>query len=131
MFEATPAYSGFSVDDPDAARNFYSETLGIKVSRIEMQGMPETFWPMRLDIAGSNGVMIYAKPDHRPATFTVLNFPVEDVEATVDALTARGVRFERYEGDIETDAKGIHRSMGVTIAWFRDPAGNVLSVVNG
>ena len=128
MLDTTHAYSSFSVDDREAARRFYSETLGIRASLIDMQDMPQAHWPLRLELA--NGVMIYSKPDHQPATFTVLNFPVDNVEATVDALSVRGVHFEQYQGDIETDAKGIHRSMGVTIAWFRDPAGNVLSVVS-
>jgi len=117
------AFSGFSVDDVPKAKEFYSGTLGVKVS--EENGM------LTLHLAGATTVLVYPKADHKPATFTVLNFPVDDVEATVDALAAAGVRFERYEGtDIETDAKGIFRGGGPLIAWFTDPAGNVLSVID-
>jgi catechol 2,3-dioxygenase-like lactoylglutathione lyase family enzyme len=116
------AFSGFSVDDVPAARTFYADTLGLAVT--EADGM------LTLDLAGGGRVLVYPKEDHAPATFTVLNFPVPDVEAAVDALAARGVRFERYEGTpIETDARGIFRGGGPLIAWFTDPAGNVLSVL--
>lgn len=122
MFENTKAFSGFSVDDVSKAKQFYGDTLGLKVS--EDNGM------LTLHIAGARNTLLYPKPDHTPASFTVLNFPVDNVETAVDELSARGVRFERYEGtDIETDEKGIFRGAGPLIAWFKDPAGNVLSVI--
>jgi catechol 2,3-dioxygenase-like lactoylglutathione lyase family enzyme len=122
MFANTKAFSGFSVDDVSRARQFYGETLGIEVS--EDNGI------LTLRIAGDRETIVYPKADHEPATFTILNFPVDDVEAAVDALTGRGVRFEHYEGtDVETDAKGVFRKGGPLIAWFKDPAGNVLSVI--
>jgi catechol 2,3-dioxygenase-like lactoylglutathione lyase family enzyme len=122
MFESTKAFSGFSVDDVPRARQFYGDTLGLSVS--EEQDM------LTLHVAGGNDVLVYPKADHEPASFTILNFPVEDVEAAVDALTERGVRFERYEGTaLETDEKGVFRGGGPPIAWFKDPAGNVLSVI--
>ncbi|MCT2586102.1 VOC family protein [Actinophytocola gossypii] len=118
MFTFTSAFSGFSVDDTDAAKRFYGETLGVRVS--EENGM------LTLHLPGGRDTLIYPKPDHTPAAYTTLNFAVEDVEAAVDALTAAGVEFEHYDG---TDDKGIFREVGPTIAWFRDPAGNVLSVI--
>jgi catechol 2,3-dioxygenase-like lactoylglutathione lyase family enzyme len=118
MFEHTKAFSGFSVDDIPKARQFYGETLGLRVS--EENGM------LHLHIAGDRDTLVYPKEDHTPAAFTILNFPVGDVEATVDELTARGVEFEKYEW---VDAKGINRQGGPLIAWFKDPAGNVLSVL--
>ena len=118
----SPAYSGFSVDDLDAARRFYEEVLGLRTSALGMDGL------MRLELGGGGFVLVYAKADHTPATFTVLNFPVPDVEKAVDELTARGVRFKRYE-DPPTDEKGIMRAGGPLIAWFTDPAGNVFSVI--
>ena len=122
MFENTKAFSGFSVDDVSKAKQFYGETLGLKVS--EDNGM------LTLHIAGARNTLVYPKPNHTPASFTVLNFPVDNVETAVDELSARGVRFESYEGtDIETDEKGIFRGAGPLIAWFKDPAGNVLSVI--
>jgi catechol 2,3-dioxygenase-like lactoylglutathione lyase family enzyme len=120
MFEHTKAFSGFSVNDIAKARQFYGETLGLRVS--EENGL------LQLHIAGDRDVLVYPKEDHTPATFTILNFPVEDVEAAVDQLAARGVRFERYEG-FEQDDKGIFRGGGPPIAWFKDPAGNILSVL--
>ncbi|HYH45548.1 MAG TPA: VOC family protein [Thermoanaerobaculia bacterium] len=123
MFKNTHAYSGFSVDDIAAAKRFYGETLGLEVSDEEM-GL------LALKIAGGTTILVYPKPNHTPATFTILNFPVGDVEKAVDELTRRGVRFEHYEGDIQTDEKGISRGNGgPTIAWFKDPAGNILSVL--
>jgi catechol 2,3-dioxygenase-like lactoylglutathione lyase family enzyme len=117
-----PAFSGFSVDDVPTAHGFYAETLGLRVT--EGNGM------LTLHLAGGGRVLMYPKDDHVPATFTVLNFPVPDVEAAVDWLVGRGVRFEHYEGTpIETDARGIFRGGGPLIAWFTDPAGNVLSVL--
>jgi catechol 2,3-dioxygenase-like lactoylglutathione lyase family enzyme len=122
MLAQSAAFSGFSVDDVPAARAFYADTLGLEVT--EENGM------LTLHLAGDRPVIVYPKPDHQPATFTILNFPVPDVEAAVDGLTARGVVFERYEGtEIETDAKGVFRGGGPLIAWFTDPAGNVLSVI--
>jgi catechol 2,3-dioxygenase-like lactoylglutathione lyase family enzyme len=122
MFENTKAFSGFSVDDVPRAKQFYGETLGLRVSE---QGDL-----LFLHIAGDRETLIYPKDDHTPASFTILNFPVEDIEAAVDALAERGVSFERYAGtELETDDKGIFRGGGPLIAWFKDPAGNVLSVI--
>lgn len=120
MLGSAKAYSGFSVDDVPAAKRFYGETLGLKVS--EANGM------LTLHIQGGGDILVYPKPDHTPATFTILNFPVEDIDATVDELTKRGIRFQRYEG-AQQDERGIHREFGPPIAWFTDPAGNVLSVI--
>ncbi len=120
MFENTKAVSGFSVDDVPKAENFYGETLGLRVS--EEYGM---LW---LHIAGERDILVYPKPDHTPASYTILNFPVDDIEEAVDELADRGVRFERY-GDSEQDEKGIYHGGGPLIAWFKDPAGNVLSVI--
>ncbi|WP_280495858.1 VOC family protein [Nocardia asiatica] len=120
MLTDSSAFSGFSVDDVGAAKTFYAETLELRVA--EENGM------LQLHLGGGGTVLVYPKPDHTPATFTVLNFPVSDIEAAVDELTRRGVRFERY-GFAEQDEKGIHRGGGPLIAWFTDPAGNVLSVL--
>ncbi len=120
----TKAFSGFSVDDLQRAKTFYGQTLGLNVH--EQQ---EPMAMLTLNLATGGAVLIYPKDDHTPASFTILNFPVEDIEQAVDELTARGVTFEHYEGDIETDAKGIMRGGGPLIAWFKDPAGNVLSVL--
>ena len=117
------AFTGFSVDDLGRAKQFYGEVLGLPVS----EEMKDT---LELNLAGGAKVFLYQKPNHAPATYTVLNFPVEDVDAAVDELGKRGVRFERYEDpQIRTDEKGIHRG-GPVIAWFKDPAGNILSVLN-
>ena len=121
MFANTPAFSGFAVDDIDAARTFYGDTLGLSVEDGPM-GI------LTLQLAGDRPTMIYPKPDFSPATYTILNFQVEDVGAAVDELTARGVEMERYEG-FEQDEKGIARGQGPDIAWFKDPAGNILSVL--
>jgi predicted enzyme related to lactoylglutathione lyase len=122
MFRNTKAFSGFSVDDVTRAKKFYGETLGLRVS--------EENGSLTLHIAGDRDILVYPKPEHTPASFTILNFPVDDIEAAVSALAERGVRFERYEGtDIETDERGIFRGGGPLIAWFKDPAGNVLSVI--
>ena len=123
MFENTKAFSGFSVNDVPRAKEFYGETLGLKVS--EENGM------LTLHIAGGRDTLVYPKgADHTPASFTILNFPVEDVEKAVDDLTERGIVFERYPGaETEADEKGIFRGGGPLIAWFKDPAGNVLSVI--
>jgi catechol 2,3-dioxygenase-like lactoylglutathione lyase family enzyme len=118
----SPAFSGFSVDDLDRARRFYEETLGLRLTDEAMPGVA------RLHLGGGAHVLVYAKPDHTPATFTVLNFPVPDVEKAVDELAERGVEFLRYDNP-PTDDKGIMRAGGPLIAWFTDPAGNVLSVI--
>jgi catechol 2,3-dioxygenase-like lactoylglutathione lyase family enzyme len=120
MFKNTKAFSGFSVDDLQKAKQFYGETLGLEVS--ENMGL-------ELHIAGGNNIFVYPKPNHIPATFTILNFLVDNIEKAVEELTKKGVIFEKYEGDIKTDEKGIHRGEGPTIAWFKDPAGNILSVL--
>jgi catechol 2,3-dioxygenase-like lactoylglutathione lyase family enzyme len=120
MFEDTKAFSGFAVDDIDKARAFYGETLGLKTS--DQHGL------LFLHIAGDRDTLAYPKPGHTPADYTILNFPVDDIEAAVDELTARGVSFERYDG-MPQDERGIMREGGPYIAWFRDPAGNVLSVL--
>jgi predicted enzyme related to lactoylglutathione lyase len=121
MFADTKAFSGFAVDDIDAAKRFYGETLGLKVTDGPM-GI------LNLELAGDRPTMIYPKPDFEPATYTILNFPVDDVDAAVDELTSRGVEMERYDG-FDQDDKGIMRDNGPTIAWFKDPAGNILAVL--
>ena len=122
MFKDTKAFSTFSVSDLEKARAFYEQTLGLDVAK-----MPEG---LQLKLAGGGKVFIYPKPNHTPATFTVLNFPVDDIEPAVDELAKRGVHFEHYEGELKTDEKGIHRGpKGPIIAWFKDPAGNILSVL--
>jgi catechol 2,3-dioxygenase-like lactoylglutathione lyase family enzyme len=121
MFKDTKAFSTFAVDDVPRAKEFYGGTLGLDVSD-EMGGLA-------LELAGGTQIFVYPKEKHTPAEFTVLNFPVDDVEAAVDRLTEAGVRFEQYEGELQTDEKGIFRGEGPEIAWFRNPAGNILSVV--
>jgi catechol 2,3-dioxygenase-like lactoylglutathione lyase family enzyme len=122
MLKESKAFSGFSVPDTAAARAFYADTLGLEVS--EANGI------LTLHLGGGHRAIAYPKRDHQPASFTVLNFPVSDIEATVDELTARGVSFEKYAGTpTETDEKGIFRKGGPLIAWFTDPAGNVFSVI--
>jgi len=123
MLENSKAYSGFAVDDPQKAKDFYGETLGLNASFLD-----EDNELLQLDLGGDRPVLIYKKPDFTPATYTILNFPVEDVEKAVDQLTAKGVSFERYEG-FDQDEKGIDRSGPAGgIAWFKDPAGNILAV---
>jgi predicted enzyme related to lactoylglutathione lyase len=123
MFRASNAFSGFSVNDVPAAMTFYGDTLGLKVS--EDHGI------MTIRLSNGGSVIAYPKQNHEPASFTILNFPVPDVDKAVDALTGKGVAFERYDtGDIKTDDKGIMRGNGPTIAWFKDPAGNILSVID-
>jgi catechol 2,3-dioxygenase-like lactoylglutathione lyase family enzyme len=123
MLENAQAFHGFAVDDLKKAQEFYGETLGLKTTVLD-----EDNGLLSLHLDGTRDTLIYLKPDHMPATYTILNFPVEDVEGTVDELTARGVSFERYD-DFEQDEKGIARGNGPDIAWFRDPAGNILSVL--
>jgi catechol 2,3-dioxygenase-like lactoylglutathione lyase family enzyme len=120
MLANAKAFSGFAVDDLGRAREFYGDTLGLEVS--EEHGL------LTLHLSDDRPTLIYLKPDFVPATYTILNFPVEDVDRAVDELAARGVRFERYEG-FEQDEKGIFREEGPDIAWFTDPAGNILSVL--
>jgi len=126
MFRDTKAFSGFSVNDLQKAKEFYGQVLGLNVADAPM-GL------LQLNIAGGTVILIYPKPNHTPANFTILNFPVDNIEAAVDELTKRGVRFEQYDNpDLKTDKKGIHRGdVGPKIAWFKDPAGNILSVLEG
>ncbi len=122
MLSESKAFSGFSVPDTEAARAFYTDQLGLEVT--EQNGI------LRLELGGGHHAIAYPKPNHQPAGFTVLNFPVADIEAMVGELTARGVEFEKYEGtQMATDEKGIFRKGGPLIAWFTDPAGNVFSVI--
>jgi catechol 2,3-dioxygenase-like lactoylglutathione lyase family enzyme len=120
MFTNTKAFSGFAVDDIEKAREFYANTLGLEVTEENGQ--------LTLHIAGDRPTFVYPRPGHTPAEYTILNFPVDDIDKAVDELTARGVEFERYEG-FDQDDKGIMRDQGPQIAWFKDPAGNVLSVI--
>ena len=122
MFTDSKAFSGFSVDDLRKAKEFYGQTLGLEINE-----MPEG---LQLSVSGGGKIFIYPKPNHKPATFTILNFPVDDVEQAVDELAKRGVGFEHYnQGELKTDEKGIARGAGPKIAWFKDPAGNILSVL--
>jgi catechol 2,3-dioxygenase-like lactoylglutathione lyase family enzyme len=120
MFGTTKAFSGFAVDDLEAARKFYGETLGLDTS--------EQYGLLTLHLAGGRDTLVYPKPDHVPATYTILNFQVDDIDAAVDELAGRGVSLERYDG-MGQDAKGINRAGGPYIAWFKDPAGNILAVL--
>jgi catechol 2,3-dioxygenase-like lactoylglutathione lyase family enzyme len=120
MFAETRAFSGFAVDDVAKAREFYGGTLGIETS--EEHGI------LTLHLAGERDTIVYPKPGHTPADYTILNFPVDDIDQAVDELAARGVRFEHYDG-LGQDEKGVNRAGGPFIAWFRDPAGNILSVL--
>ncbi len=123
MFRNTKAFSGFSVDNIEKARHFYGQTLNLEVSENSM-GILE------LHIAGGHSILIYPKPNHTPATFTILNFPVENIEEAVSKLKRLGVAFESYhEKDLTTDEDNIFRGGGPSIAWFKDPAGNILSVL--
>jgi catechol 2,3-dioxygenase-like lactoylglutathione lyase family enzyme len=122
MFKDTHAFSGFSTNDIPKAKEFYTQTLGLEVT--EENGM------LTLHLAGGGNVLIYPKDNHEPATFTLLNFPVKDVDNAVDGLTRAGVQLERYEGS-DQDERGISRGVGPAIAWFKDPAGNILSVLEG
>jgi catechol 2,3-dioxygenase-like lactoylglutathione lyase family enzyme len=120
LFADTKAYSGLAVDDMRKAREFYAETLGLRTS--------EEYGLMWLHLAGGRDTLVYEQPDPTPASSTILNFEVDDIDKAVDALAARGVRFERYDG-VEQDEKGVFREEGPYIAWFMDPSGNVLSVL--
>jgi catechol 2,3-dioxygenase-like lactoylglutathione lyase family enzyme len=122
MLTDSKGFSGFSVNDVSQARTFYADTLGLRVS--EDNGM------LTLHLAGDRDILVYPKDDHTPASFTILNFPVNDVEAAVDELINRGVSFERYpDMEADMDEKGVFHGGGPLIAWFTDPAGNVLSVI--
>lgn len=122
IFKDAKAFSSFSVNDLEQAKEFYGETLGLKVTEME-EGL-------ELNLAGGNTVFLYPKPNHTPASFTVLNFPVKDIDTAVDEMTTLGLRLEEYDlPDLKTDKKGIMRGNGPQIAWFKDPAGNILSVV--
>lgn len=120
MFKKTKAFSGFSVDDISAARFFYSKVLGLDVA--DDHGL------LRLHLGGGGEVLLYPKENHQPATYTVLNFQVDDIETAIDKLVNDGVEFEHYK-DMPQDKKGIFREQGPPIAWFKDPAGNILSVL--
>ena len=120
MLADSPAFSGFAVDDVPRAKAFYEGTLGLRTS--EEHGL------LTLHLAGDRPTLVYPKPDHAPAAYTILNFPVDDIDRAVDGLAERGVRFERYDG-MPQDEKGVMREDGPFIAWFTDPAGNILSVL--
>ena len=123
MFKFKNAFSGFAVNDIQKAKEFYEKTLGVNVSEEEM-GL------LSLKLSDNTTVMIYPKPDHTPATFTILNFAVDDIDTAVDELVKSGVKFEHYnEKDLKTDDKGIMRGNGPDIAWFKDPSGNILSIL--
>jgi predicted enzyme related to lactoylglutathione lyase len=123
MLTESKAYSGFAVDDIGKARDFYEETLGLRTEMLDEQnGL------LSLHLAGGRDTLVYRKPDFEPATYTILNFQVDDIDEAVDGLASRGVTFERYEG-FDQDDKGIARGNGPNIAWFKDPAGNILSVL--
>ena len=122
MLENSEAFSGFAAPDLGQAKQFYGETLGLKVTELEEGNL------LQLEIAGGRNVLLYVKPDHAPGNYTILNFPVDDIDAVVDGLTERGVQFERYD-DFDQDEKGIFRGEGPLIAWFKDPFGNILSVI--
>jgi predicted enzyme related to lactoylglutathione lyase len=123
MLAESKAFNGFAVDDIEQARAFYAETLGIDAEMVD--GGPGL---MVLHIAGDRDTFVYGKSDFEPATYTILNFPVDDIDSAVDELAARGVNFARYDG-IDQDEKGIARGPGPMIAWFKDPAGNILAVL--
>jgi catechol 2,3-dioxygenase-like lactoylglutathione lyase family enzyme len=122
MLHHAPAFASFSVNDLAETKAFYHNILGLEVTQ-------EDFGVLHVQTQGNNPLMLYPKDDHEPATYTVLNFRVENIEETVDALIAKGVTFEQYEGEIQTDEKGISRNEWVTMAWFKDPSGNILSLL--
>ena len=122
MFKKTRAFSSFSVDDLERAHEFYRDVLGLEVSDEQMG--------LELRLATGGLIFIYPKSDHTPATFTILNFPVDDIEAAVDELLGKGIQFEIYEeGNLKTNSRGIFASHGRKLAWFKDPSGNFLSLV--
>ncbi len=121
MFRNTETFSSFSTNDLKAAKQFYGDKLGLNVT--------ESAQGLAVKLAGGGDVFIYPKPNHTAASFTVLNFKVDNIDKAVDDLAAAGIKFEQYEGEIKTDEKGIHRNGGPQIAWFKDPAGNILSVL--
>jgi len=125
MLAESRAFSGFAVDDLAKAHEFYAGTLGLDAELVD--GGPGL---MTIHLAGGRDTLVYLKPDFEPATYTILNFPVEDIDSAVDELAAVGVEFERYDGT-EQDEKGIARGPGPMIAWFKDPAGNILAVLQG
>jgi len=120
MFANTTAFSGFAVGDLEAAKKFYGETLGLRTS--------EQYGLLTLHLAGDRDTLVYPKPDHVPASYTILNFQVDDIDAAVDELVRRGISLEKYDG-MGQDEKGINRAGGPYIAWFKDPAGNILAVL--
>lgn len=127
MLKDSHAFSGFSVSDIPAAKAFYKDKLGVNVEDGPMGGLT-------LKLAGGNNIFIYDKPDHTPADFTILNFPVDNIDKVIDGLEAKGVVFEHYEGlPAPQDEKGVLRGLaakqGPDIAWFKDPAGNVLAIL--
>ena len=122
MLEKSEAFSGFAAPDLGKAKQFYGDTLGLKVTELEEGNL------LQLEIAGGRNVLLYVKPDHAPGNYTILNFPVDDIDAVVDGLTERGVQFEHYD-DFDQDDKCIFRGEGPLIAWFKDPFGNILSVI--
>jgi catechol 2,3-dioxygenase-like lactoylglutathione lyase family enzyme len=124
MLKDSKAFSGFSTNDIVKSKDFYSQTLGL-----EVEEKTEPMSMLTLHLATGGNVLIYPKDDHTPAAYTVLNFPVDNLEATVDDLISRGVTFEHYDGPMQTDEKGIFHGGGPLIAWFKDPAGNILSVI--
>jgi predicted enzyme related to lactoylglutathione lyase len=125
MLKNSKAFGSFSVNDLEKAKEFYGKILGLEIS--DVPGMDAIF---NLNINGGNRIILYSKPDHIPAVFTILNFPVDDIEKAVDELKKKGIRFEIYnEPNLKTDEKGILRNGGPAIAWFKDPAGNILSVI--
>src|SRR5258706_13490892 len=122
IFEDAKSFSSFSIKDMEKAREFYGQTLGLKVTEHE-EGL-------ELSLAGGTSIFLYPKPNHTPASFTVLNFPVKDIEETVEELTTLGVKLEKYnQPELKTDERGIMKGPGMQIAWFKDPAGNILSVI--
>lgn len=127
MFKQTKAFNSFSVNDLQKAKDFYQQTLGLEVSEDKEMSV------LSLHITGGGDTMIYSKPNHQPASFTVLNFPVKNIDQAVEELSGKGIRFLHYDGELQTDDKGIFRgtdkSQGPNIAWFEDPAGNILSVI--
>jgi predicted enzyme related to lactoylglutathione lyase len=125
MLRDTPAFSGFAVDDITAAIGFYRDKLGLNVSDVNDMGI------ITITLTGGADIIVYPKDDHVPATYTILNFAVEDIDVTADKLKAAGITLENYDvGEMKADEKGIYRGEGPDIAWFRDPAGNVLSILH-